>query len=140
MKWLLPAVFCLLAETLTAQSLVLDIKGIRTCEGHIQIMIYKNAEQYDQDAPDCIKRFSKTGMTAGCVKIGLELPPGQYGIILMDDDIDSEVMEFNLLGIPKKGFGFAGYAQRGIRRPKFEDFAFEIKDRVVMKEIVVKYF
>ena len=109
-------------------------------EGHIQIMIYQSPESYSSDSPEMIQRFSKDDLKEGKLTIRLKLEPGTYGVILMDDDIDSEVMEFNILGLPKKGYGFAGYDHRGIRRPKYEDFCFEIGSQVVLKEVRMRYF
>ena len=121
------------------QKVQLDITGIKTIEGHIQVMIYQSASAYERDEPDDIKRFPKEDLRDHSLRISIELAQGMYGIIVMDDTIDSEVMEFNFLGLPKKGFGFAGYQHRGIKRPQFEEFAFRVSGQVVCKEVKLRY-
>ncbi len=79
-------------------------------------------------------------MVKGEMTIALSLKPGEYGIILLDDENDTEVMEYNVLGLPKEGFGFAGYYHRGIRRPEFDDFKFTVGSERIIREIRVKYF
>lgn len=140
MKWGLIIALCLLPGVLCAQNLILEISGIRTTEGHIQLMFYQSEKNYQNDTPDIIKRYPKHGMSEGRLTISETLAPGVYGIILMDDVTDSEVMEFSFLGLPKKGFGFAGFLHKGIKRPRFSDFSFTLKTTRVKKEIRVKYF
>jgi len=124
---------------LGAQTVKLEIRNIKTIKGSIQLMFYKNAESFNNDCPFQIKRFLKNSVHDGCMTLSIHLPKGEYGIILLDDENDSEEMENNILGLPKEGFGFAGYRHRGIRRPSYDDFKFELGEGVKKMELRVRY-
>ena len=128
---------CLL---ILAQNVELNIVNVKNKKGHIQIMVFKDSESYKADNPIQILRFTKTAVKDACMKIFIRIPKGEYGLILLDDENDSGEMEYNILGLPKEGFGFAGYYHRGIRRPDFEKFKFTVAEEKIQKEIRVRYF
>ncbi|MEA1878644.1 MAG: DUF2141 domain-containing protein [Bacteroidota bacterium] len=134
------SIFLLLfVACLGAQTVKLDIHNIKTTRGSIQLMFYKNAESYKNDCPYMIKRFAKDSVHEGCMTLSIHLPKGEYGIILLDDENDSEEMENSILGLPKEGFGFAGYHHRGIRRPSYDDFKFELEEGIKKIGLRVRY-
>lgn len=140
MKRTILSVFLLLfVFYLGAQTVKLDIRNIKTTRGSIQLMFYKNAESFNNDCPYMIKRFAKDSVHEGCMILSIHLPKGEYGIILLDDENDSEEMENNILGLPKEGFGFAGYRHRGIRRPSYDDFKFELSGGIKKIGLRVRY-
>jgi uncharacterized protein (DUF2141 family) len=50
-------------------------------------------------------------------------------------------MEYNFLGLPRKGFGFSNYIHKGIHRPSFNDFSFVInKNETKVITVQLKYF
>jgi uncharacterized protein (DUF2141 family) len=134
---ILPFCACLFLQ---AQNIELRINHIKNENGTIQIMVFQDSLSYHRDNPFQILRFQKATMVKGEMTIALSLKPGEYGIILLDDENDTEVMEYNVLGLPKEGFGFAGYYHRGIRRPEFDDFKFTVGSERIIREIRVKYF
>lgn len=138
-RTILSALLLLFVFYLGAQTVKLDIQNIKTTKGSIQLMFYKNAESFKNNSPDMIKRFPKDGIHEGCMTLSIHLPKGEYGIILLDDENDSEEMENNILGLPKEGFGFAGYNHRGLRRPSFNDFKFELSGGIKKIGLRVRY-
>jgi uncharacterized protein (DUF2141 family) len=134
---ILPFCACLFLQ---AQNIELRINHIKNDIGCIQIMVFKDSLSYQTDNPFQILRFQKNSMVDGEMTVKLSLEPGEYGIILLDDENNSEAMEYNVLGLPKEGFGFAGYYHRGIRRPEFDDFKFTVGNERIVREIRVKYF
>jgi len=62
------------------------------------------------------------------MNVHLTLEPGTYGLTLLDDENMSSLMEYNFIGIPKEGFGFSDYYHTGIKKPKFDQFKFTIKE------------
>ena len=123
-----------------AQNVELNITHIRNIKGHIQIMVFEDAESYKEDKALSVNRFEKKSMKDGIMSITMKIPKGVFGVILLDDENDTNLMEYNLLGFPKEGFGFAGYYHKGIRRPDFDDFKFSVGVEKTKKEIRVRYF
>jgi len=141
MKRLLVAtIACFSSLVIFAQNVELDITNLRNKKGHIQIMVFKDSASYKEDKPISITCFSKKTMKDGGMKIFVKVPQGVFGVILHDDENDTKQMEYNILGFPKEGFGFAGYYHKGLRRPVFDDFKFLVGDEVVKKVIRVRCF
>ena len=131
---------CFSCLVIFAQNIELRITNLNNKKGHIQIMVFKDAESYKTDDPISITRFAKTSMKDGDMKVSMKIPTGIIGVILLDDENDTEEMEYNLLGFPKEGFGFAGYYHKGIRRPDFDNFKFEVGVEKVRMDIRVRYY
>jgi uncharacterized protein (DUF2141 family) len=119
---------CLIVASATvsfAQSLTINISGIRTDQGALCIGIYTNSRQFETEQPYrrliVTKEKVKDGKIAVIVK---DLPAGQYGIALLDDENSNGKMDFRLL-LPAEGYGFSNYRHAGMRKPRFEDFEFE---------------
>jgi uncharacterized protein (DUF2141 family) len=122
-----------------AQSIKIHISGIRNKTGSLQLMFFKCQKQFEDDKPFLIKRFSKNNVQNGEFKTEININPGIYGIVLLDDENDSENMEYKYIKIPKEGFGFSNYVHSGLFRPTFNDFCFELKNETVQIEIKTKY-
>ncbi|MCK5821803.1 MAG: DUF2141 domain-containing protein [Bacteroidales bacterium] len=138
-KSLLTVIILLFVLHLGAQTVKLNIRNVKTTKGSIQLVVFKDAESFKKDCPCIIKRFSKDSLNDGSITLSMHLPKGEYGIILLDDENDNEDMDNNIIGLPKEGYGFAGFTHRGIRRPKFDNFKFTVEEGVKTMGIRVRY-
>jgi len=48
------------------------------------------------------------------------LPPGNYAAVAMHDENDNGKMDYNMLGIPKEGYGFSNDARALLNPPSFD--------------------
>lgn len=130
MKRALLVIECLLFVTvLYAQSLTIHISGIRNGKGMLCIAIYTNSRQFETDKPYRKLAVSKEEVKDGKITVIVkELPAGQYGIALLDDENNNGKMDYRLL-LPAEGCGFSNYRHSGLKRPKYEDFDFDISER-----------
>jgi uncharacterized protein (DUF2141 family) len=85
------------------------------------------------------KRLSKASMENGSLSVSITMPEGLYGIVLLDDENNDDLMEYNWLGIPREGFGFSDFYLRGFRRPVFSDFDFIVTGPTKSICIVIRY-
>jgi uncharacterized protein (DUF2141 family) len=118
MMLLLPAV------TINAQSVKITITGIRNTEGQMAIGVFRDNESFKKELAYLELQFVKKEISDGEMKIGFDLPPGTYGIAMVDDENSDCLMEYNFLGIPLEGFGFSDYYHSGLKLPKFDAFKF----------------
>lgn len=105
------------------------IEGVRSEKGKIVLAVFKDQEGFKKRKP--IKRIEiiKAGLVGE--EIVLNLEPGTYGISVLDDENNNNIMDYNFFGIPKEGFGFSNYYHKGLSKPHFDKFKFEIKNRTV---------
>lgn len=105
----------------------LEITNIQSDKGSILIAVFKDEESFKDENPFRTIVVTKDSMTENKLSTEVSLKPGVYGISVLDDENDNGQMDFNFVGVPKEGFGFADYYHSGLSRPKFEDFKFELK-------------
>jgi uncharacterized protein (DUF2141 family) len=122
-----------------AQTLHVNITGIRNTDGNIRLVFYTTSESFDKETPSIIKTISKTGMVNGNISVSYsDLKPGTYGVVILDDENKNLKMDYGLI-LPKEGFGFSDYYHTGMSKPRFEqfDFVFGTTDKTV--QVKVKY-
>ena len=140
MKTLVIKIFLLLllpAMTMNAQDVDVTITGIRHTEGQMVIGVFKDNESFRKEQSYRELQIRENRHRNGEMKVQFTLPPGTYGIALVDDENSDGVMEYNFLGMPKEGFGFSDYYDTGLKRPKFDSFKFTL-DKGQKKSIKIR--
>jgi uncharacterized protein (DUF2141 family) len=140
MKTLVIKIFLLLllpVATIEAQNVEVTITGIRNTEGQMGIGVFRDNESFKKEQAYRELQFEKKDISNGVMKVQFTLPPGTYGIALVDDENSDDVMEYNFLGVPKEGFGFSDYYHTGMKKPKFDSFKFTL-DKGQKKSINIR--
>lgn len=123
-----------------AQEVLVTIKNVRNTKGNIRVGIFKNDETFQDKNADRIILYKKDNLKNGVLTVRIKLEPGVYGLSLLDDENSNNKMDFNLIHIPKEGFGFSDYVHSGLSMPHFEDFDFSVKDNATTSVTVkMKY-
>lgn len=109
-----------------AQNVVVTITGIRNTEGQMVIGVFLDDESFRKELSYMELRYSKKDIRNGEMKVQFSIPPGTYGISILDDETGDGVMEYNFLKMPKEGFGFSDYYHTGLTLPRFDAFKFDL--------------
>lgn len=118
----------------------LEIDSFRTLNGSVEVKIFENQEGFDKDIAVMHKVFNKQQcLDKGVFKAELLLPPGTYGLAIFDDENQDGEMNYNLVGMPKEGFGFSNYYHTGLTRPRFSEFSFTHNKSGKVLKIKIKY-
>ena len=140
MKTLVTKLFLLLllpAATINAQNVEVTITGIRNTKGQMGIGVFRDNESFKKEQAYRELQFPKKDISKGEMKVQFTLPPGTYGIALVDDENSDGEMEYNFVGVPKEGFGFSDYYHTGMKKPKFDSFKFTL-DKGQKKSIKIR--
>ena len=114
------------------------IEGVRSEKGKLVLAIFKDQGAFKNRKPIKRVEFNKSGLEG--IQIELNLDPGTYGFSVLDDENNNNKMDYNFIGIPKEGFGFSNYYHKGLSKPHFDKFKFEIKNKSVeLIEIRLRY-
>jgi uncharacterized protein (DUF2141 family) len=117
----------------------LEICHIRSHEGVILISIYTSENQYPYHPYKSIE-IKKDSLSGECLHTSIrDLSPGIYGLCLLDDENRSGQMDYNILGIPKEGFGFANNVKTFLRRPDYNRILFRLGPGKNSMKLTVKY-
>lgn len=126
-KILISSILMFCGISLHAQTIHLEITGIKNTTGQICVAFFDSNEAFKKERP-CFEVFynKHTRMTNGRIEDILKLKPGIYGVSVLDDEDSSGRMRYNLIGIPLEGYGFGNFEFRGLKKPAFDRFSFEL--------------
>ncbi|MGZ3863806.1 MAG: DUF2141 domain-containing protein [Bacteroidia bacterium] len=129
--------FIFISFAMRSQNIEIVFSNLRCTSGQIRMQIYVDSRSFDEDKPVKVVKFPKKDIVQGIMVAKLNLEPGTYGFALVDDENLNNEMDFNILSIPKEGFGFSNFYLSGMKRPKFDMFKFTLeknqKLRISMK-------
>jgi uncharacterized protein (DUF2141 family) len=129
------------AQTTATIPVEVSIDNVKSQKGNILISVFKNEHSFNKEKPDYEKVYSKKDIKKGKFKTTLHLAPGTYGIAILDDENADKKMNYNLLGMPKEGYGFSNFYHSGYSKPKFSNFSFKLeKGKKILKAIKLRYF
>lgn len=118
-------------EALNDANVNLIIEGVRSEKGKLVIAIFNDQESFKKRKP--LKKVVLNKSQIHKNEIVFNLGPGTYGISVLDDENDNNIMDYNFFGMPKEGFGFSNYYHKGLSKPNFDTFKFEIIDGITEK-------
>lgn len=125
-----------------SQTLNIEINNIKSSQrGIIRIAFFVDEKGFkDEDASFEI-RCDKSKVKDCKLSVEVPVKCGIWGISVIDDENNSGKMEYNLLGVPKEGFGFSNFSLKKMRKPRFSDFSFAIAEKEIKDiEVKMKYF
>lgn len=108
-------------------TVIITVSNIRSIDGTIRIGIFHNDEAFQKEITDQYFTIEKSEMINGKITKSLKLPAGKCGFSALDDENDNHVMDYNWMGIPKEGYGFANFDHTGFSKPHYEDFEVELQ-------------
>lgn len=133
--------FTSILPLLSAQMLDVHIKNIRELEGQLCVAVFANEAGFEAEKTVWESKYKKELVVHGDLQLKIPMKPGKYGLSVLDDVNESGKMEYRLFGIPREGFGFSDYIQKGIRKPTFDDFSFVVeKNEIKTITVLMKYF
>jgi len=127
-------------QTLNAQIVEINITEIRSNQGQILIGVFDNNQNFQNEKTVFSYRFNKQNMRNGRMVVQIELPNGNWGISVLDDENSNNKMDYSFIRIPEEGFGFSNYVHTTLSRPHFNDFKFKVNNTNVKIDISIRYF
>ena len=105
----------------------LKIGKIEILEGSIMIAGFDNKSDFKSKDNPIFTESIKVTDSILIITIP-DVPNGQYAIAIYHDQNSDNELNTSKLGIPNEGFGFSNDLNSIFRKPKFEDFKFELKN------------
>jgi uncharacterized protein (DUF2141 family) len=124
----------LLLGTASPGALELELSGLRSAKGVVQLCLTRDAERF----PDCGPTAFRT-VPAGQSHVRIDgLPSGAYAIALFHDENRNGRLD-TLVGIPREGFGFSRNPPVRFGAPKFNAARFAITSGDAEQRVDLKY-
>jgi uncharacterized protein (DUF2141 family) len=106
--------------------LVVRINNLRNDTGMLGCQVFSGAKGFPNDSDKATAGFYvpiKAG--AALCKFG-GLAAGQYAVTVMHDENNNKVLDTNVLGIPKEGYGVSNNKTYAMSQPKWDESRFDI--------------
>lgn len=138
--WLVAACLLCSFQSMEKGTLTVEFTGLRSDEGHLLVSLYNKEEGFPKDPYSAIRK-EKLSISNGKAKVVFrDLPYGRYAIAFLHDINDNTRMDFNLVGMPREGYGFSNNARGKLGPPKFDKAAFELKEPRKTVSLKTEYF
>jgi len=131
---LLPGAMCIMStgslpccenSPVPTTAVVIHIVNLSSRGGQVCIAVFDSDENFRIEKPLKDKILIRSAHDGDTLTVSLQLPEGMYGISVLDDSNSDSRMNYGFAGIPLEGFGFSGYRQKRLKRPRFSDFSFK---------------
>jgi uncharacterized protein (DUF2141 family) len=116
-----------------------EFSNVKTNKGILRLGIFINDKEFEDEKPFFKIDIAKTDLKNGKFITTINLPLGKYGISVLDDENNNAKMDYNLIGIPKEGFGFSNYYHSGFSKPKLSQFIFTVDNTVLELKFKIRY-
>lgn len=123
----------------TDLALAVEVVGLRNNTGQVGVVLYDSAKGFPDKGKGLRNGISRK-IKGKRVRVEFSgLRPGSYAVAILHDENANGEMDFNLIGIPKEGFGFSNDAEVVLGPPSFEDAAFKLILKRSKITITAKY-
>ncbi len=121
---------CAFAEQPTTQpaaapagncTLIVHVTGVRNTKGWIGAALYKTTDGWPEQREKAFSRGTFPIVNGASTAKLENLPPGDYGLVVLHDENMNHKLDRNFLTIPKEGFGFANNPRVALTAPKMKD-------------------
>lgn len=120
--------------------LTLEIDGLKNKEGQVCVSIFASSEGFPSDRDRGLQKQC-TKITDAPLPITFEnLKAGSYAVAVFHDQNNDRILNSNVFGIPKEGFGFSRNPEIRTGAPKFSEAAFLVAGPNTNIQIQLKYF
>jgi uncharacterized protein (DUF2141 family) len=127
----------LVAISVSAQTVQLDIQEIKHNQGKLYVQIFKGEQNYKQG-----KAYNSTIVKAeeGNITITFnDLEVGDYAIRYFHDENDNGDMDTNFFGFPAEGYGFSNTGKVKYGPPSYKEMSFQVAEQPVKAHSTVNY-
>ncbi|OYD87202.1 hypothetical protein CDG77_30680 [Nostoc sp. 'Peltigera membranacea cyanobiont' 213] len=120
--------------------LTVEIDGLKNKQGQVCASIFASSEGFPSDR--------NRGLQKQCIKINNtplpitfeNLKAGSYAVAVFHDQNNDRILNTNIFGIPKEGFGFSRNPEIRTGAPKFSEAAFLVAGPETNIQIRLRYF
>lgn len=121
-------------------TIIIEVSGLKNSKGSVLVSLYDNAEHFPGEGSKA-KGKAKAVIINGKATVTFKnMPRGKYAAAILHDENNNLKMDFNLVGMPKEGYGFSNNAKGTFGPPSFEKAALVIDAPVQKIAIKATYF
>ena len=111
---------------LAHQTLRVEVNNLRNIKGDVGCGLFSSADGFPDNTAKAqqVQHVQIVGKAAVCEFS--TVIPGTYAVAVFHDENGNGVLDKNLLGIPKEGYGTSNNVRPAMSAPQFKDAAFAV--------------
>jgi len=126
-KLLTIAVLLLSSSIGLANDLTVQVTGLKSTTGNLLIALFNNAQGFPNDNKMAIEKIISP-VNYNFTSTIKNLKAGTYAVAIFHDKNKDEILNTNILGIPKEGFGFSMNPKITVGAPRFNKSSFVVSE------------
>jgi len=116
-----------------------ELTGLATETGVVFIAVFDSPDTWLGDEALTHQEVDITESLEGeVVRSELQLPPGEYALLIFYDSNGNGELDTNFIGIPKEPIAMSNNAKMKFGPPKYEDAVFTLGSEAIVQRISVK--
>ncbi len=120
-------------------NVTVKIGTLRNTEGHLLVSLFNSSADYPDKAEAAYKTKKVKVKEVRHTIVFENLPYGEYALVFLHDENDSEEMDTNMMGIPKEGYGASNNAVNTFSAPKYSEAKFRLNSANTTQSLKVYY-
>jgi uncharacterized protein (DUF2141 family) len=123
-----------------AQSvLTVDVADLRNARGVLRVGVFTKAEGFPSDPRGAIL-WSSIPAGAEARSVAIELPAGEYAVLVLHDENSNRRLDTNFLGVPREGYGVTNNPKPRMRSATFKEARFTLPADGARMTVSLQYF
>ena len=140
MSFIKYAQFTLFLSLLSPALALAELSGVRvlvsnlsTVTGTVEITLFDSAESFLKEP--YLQQSGKAGEDGSFEVEFVELPEGEYAVVVVHDENDNDKLDSGFLGFGGENYGYSNNVKPWFGRPDFEDAKFTVGQPETVVEI-----
>jgi uncharacterized protein (DUF2141 family) len=121
-------------------SVTVEVTNLKNNKGSILISLYNTAESFPENGKNAVAKTTAPIVGQKAMVTFKNLPYGKYAAAFLHDENNNLKMDFNIVGMPKEGFGFSNNPKVTLSTPSFEKAAFKLDTPLKNISVQTIYF
>ncbi len=123
---------------LSAQELTMRITGIKQGKGDILMAVFNKEDGFPNETSKAMELLRAVPVNGEAELTIKSLPAGRYAVAFFQDTNGDGILNTNLWGIPKEGYGVSNNAFNMFSAPTYKDASFAFP-QVSILDMSIKY-
>jgi uncharacterized protein (DUF2141 family) len=120
--------------------ITINISNIKDIKGKMNIALYNSSESFNKPNEAYKELFIIVNSYTMVAKFE-NIPPGNYAFALFHDENSNDILDQNLLMIPKEGFAFSNNAMGTFGPPSWDKAKFVLSENSsIVQDIELRFF
>ncbi|MES2702234.1 MAG: DUF2141 domain-containing protein [Bacteroidota bacterium] len=121
-------------------TVTVEVVNLKNSKGVVLVSLFNDSKSFPKEATKAVGK-GKVEIQNGKATISFSnLPFGTYAAAILHDENSNLKMDFNMVGMPKEGYGFSNDAKGKLGPPAFDKAAVQLQQEQMKIVINAQYF